>query len=270
MKKTLYSLLKRFPALFRITRRLYQILFKSSLVVLSHDRLPPEVKVSIEKYPVYNEVLTDLMLYTGFSSEELEPFILRHPRKHFLSEFNWIAPADEKELTWYYRSGSAYLFANAVHPYEKRLDVIHGGKVLDYGAGAGCNTIGLAKRDIEVDFLEIGRVQADFINFRARRHNLVKVKEILPYHENKFDPINCIQDKYDAIILMDVLEHIPNYHILLRHLISCLKPGGLIVENSPFSTDEEEEIGLHVPASISMEEAMIGMEQIDEGIWKKK
>jgi 2-polyprenyl-3-methyl-5-hydroxy-6-metoxy-1,4-benzoquinol methylase len=176
---------------------------------------------------------------------------------------------NQQELAWFYRCSSAYLFANAVHPYLSALDTITEGKVLDYGAGIGCNTIGLAKRGIDVDFLEISRLQADFINFRVERHKLTNVREVRPYYDGKFDPLSCIREQYDNIIAMDVLEHIPNYHIVVSHFVEKLKPGGMIIENSQFDPSASD-IAIHLRPSVPLEEAMVGMERIDRGIWKKK
>ena len=162
-----------------------------------------------------------------------------------------------------------YLFGNATHAYNPKLDIITQGKVLDYGAGVGSNTIGLAKRGIEVDFLEVSCLQSDFINFRAKRHNLENIHQVLPYHNGRFDPVLCITDQYDAIVAMDVFEHIPNYHVVVAHLIGRLKPGGIIIEQSPFEPLADD-IAIHVRPSLPLEEARVGTERIDKGIWKKK
>lgn len=135
--------------------------------------------------------------------------------------------------------------------------------------GRACNTIGLASRGIEVDFLEICRLQADFIKFRAERRNLNNVREIRPYYQGNYDAILPVRDLYDAIVVMDVLEHIPKYDVVLKHLIGVLKPGGMILENTPFNPAAED-IDIHIKAHVPFEDAMISMERIDVGIWRKK
>ena len=88
------------------------------------------------------------------------------------------------------------------------------------------------------------------------------------YNKNKFDSIRCITKKYDTIIAIDVLEHIPDYHLVVQQFIKSLNPGGIIIENSPFE-ESSDEISIHVRKTISMEIAMEGMERINKNTWVK-
>ncbi len=270
MKELLKRILSKSPRLYWFARNAYNYrLPRFRLVPLFSGSHYKTLLKDIENNCLRNDIINDLVAYTGFSAKKLTPYLMRHPEKHFMSEFNWYAPKDEQELVWFYRCSSAYLFGNAVHVYDSTLDIITEGKVLDYGAGVGCNTIGLAKRGIDVDFLEICRLQADFVNFRADRHKLKNVSEVRPYHDGKFDPVLSIREHYDVIIAMDVLEHIPNYHVVVKHFIDRLNPGGMIIENSPFDSSADN-IAIHLRPSLPLEEAMSGMERIGTGIWKKK
>jgi len=270
IKSSFARMLQKSPRLYRIIRKGYSLFaLRAQVIPLSGNSLPGGILAQLRSDPGYHGIIDDLVAYTGFSAEEMTPYLLRHPDKHFQSEFEWFSPKNERELTWFYRAGSAYLFGNAVHPYAPALNIIANGTVLDFGAGAGCNTIGLAKRGIQVHFLEINTLQADFIRFRVERHNLKNVLGIAPYHDGKFDPLSCITKRYDAIVAMDVLEHIPDYHRFVAHFIERLNPGGLIVENSPFDP-EAGDIAIHLRPSISLKEAMTGMERMERGIWRKQ
>ena len=278
MKRLLQNLLQRRPLLYRIASKAYELrTFRIRLIDSSTQRLVKLCTKALHSDSLeltktaaaYNDIIDDLIAYTGFSMEELVPRLRRDPQYHFESEFEWYKPQSQTELTWFYRCSSNYLFGNATHAYNPKLDIITQGKVLDYGAGVGSNTIGLAKRGIEVDFLEVSSLQSDFINFRATCHNLKNIHQVLPYHNGRFDPVLCITDQYDAIAAMDVFEHIPNYHVVLAHLIGRLKPGGLIVEQSPFEAHADD-IAIHLRAVLPLEKAMVGMEKIGEGVWKKK
>lgn len=177
---------------------------RGRLVALSPNQLSETAFERMTKDPALSNVVDDLLAYTGFSIEELKPYLLRHPDKHFESEFDWVRPRDRQSLTWFYRASSGYLFANAIHPYSPTLDILTEGRVLDYGAGVGCHSIPLAKRGLEVDFVEISRMQADFLRFRAARHGLAQLREVPPFFQNRFDPVKCVTGCYRAIIAMDV------------------------------------------------------------------
>lgn len=220
--------------------------------------------------PDHHDVIDDLIAFSGLSKTQIAERLLRKPRFHFKSEFAWQGPQDFSELAWFYRTSSGYLFANAAHPYWRLLDLLAPGpgRVLDYGAGAGSNVLGLLARGFRVDYLEIGLIQEAFIRFRIQRRGLKNATCIAPYAEGVFDPIRCVSDRYRAIVLQDVLEHVPNYHVLLGHLIDQLPPGGLIFENSPFEVTAEE-IEIHLRASMPLERAMRGMERVQEHVWRK-
>jgi len=245
-------------------------LFDYRMTKLCRRRLETEVFQAMVDDAGFNSVIDDLAVYTGLAAPELKSRLLRTPRTHFESEFRWHNPKSFEELTWFYRCSYGYLFANAAHSYWPKLDILKpsGGLVLDYGAGIGCNTIELARRGFKVDHFEIGIIQADFARFRAARRNLQNLRVLTPFVDGKFDPINSIQDEYYAIVAMDVLEHIPDYHLLLKHLIGRLKPGGYIIEKSPFD-DAAGPISIHLPASVPLNVAMVGMRQLELGVWQK-
>ena len=116
MKQFFVDILKRYQHLYRAAYRGYLLLCQSVRIVrLSQNVLTQKAFDRIKNNSKYNDIITDLVAYTGFSEEKLTPYLLRHPIKHFESEFNWFQPKDNAELAWFYRCSSAYLFANSVH-----------------------------------------------------------------------------------------------------------------------------------------------------------
>lgn len=227
----------------------------------------------IKDEKLYNNIFEDLVAFTGMTKEQVEERLLRTTKTHYQNEFAWHEPESLEELSWFYRTSYGYIFVNAVHPYWKLLDMLTDqveiyGKILDYGAGVGHNVIALAKKGIHVDYFDIGFVQEAFVRLRAKRHGLENIGFISPYIYGKFDPIGCIKDNYAAIILEDILEHIPNYHITLKHLIDRLLPNGIILEKTWFD-DGANEFALHLKPTIPLKEAMQGMKPTISHVWRK-
>jgi len=195
----------------------------------------------------YRNVLADLVAFTGFSGDEV---CFRAAKKlscgfgargWFNEEFDFFSPRTPEEYAWYYRCSQVYVFTNSRKRWWgiiNHLDASHE-PILDYGAGIGQNILELNYRGIHnCWFFEIGAIQSNFFQFRMKRHNF-EPQIIRPYYENKFDSINCIQDQYGAIVLQDILEHVPNYEKLLRHLCSKVRRDGIIIEHSPFATEQK-------------------------------
>ncbi len=198
-----HAVKKMMHASYPLTGRVWRLFHRHffpflRIVELSSDGAPESMLDHWMSDPEHREMLEDLKAYTGLGDEQFRRRILRYPEMHHESEFRWYDPKGYEELVWFYRCSASYIFNNAAHNHWPKLDMIQGGRVLDYGAGAGCNTIYLAKRGIDVDFLEIGRIQADFIHFRAKRSGLANVTEIPPFHDGRFDPIRAISGTYDV------------------------------------------------------------------------
>lgn len=221
----------------------------------------------------YHDVYDDLLLFTGLSEHSLNQRLMRTAHFHFEAEHNWWNPQSQDELTWYYRSSVSYLFANAVHPQEKHIiDALKrsDGPVLEYSGGTGTNALALAKKGIQVHYFGIGLQEYAFARFRAARHNLTDMITFVEPFTNvdgrlQFHSFLSVPNAtYGAILAMDVLEHIPNYHVTLRHLLGTLRSGGRIFESSPFdnSKSNTDPAAIHQQQSMSMNEAMVGMHSL--------
>lgn len=279
LKTTIITFIKNNKFLYHPLNLIYRgirILFKihTRTIVLAVDQRDQDFlrRIKQDKKQVFNGIYEDLKLFTGLSENDLDKRLLMSPSYHYKSEFLWHNPQNEQELAWFYRLNSSYLFDNAGHHYWEKLDYLKGRArtVLEYAGGIGHNAIQLLKQGFEVDYFEISMIQSAFVEFRAKRYNLDRLNMIRPFINNKFDPVNCITKSYDAIILQDVLEHIPNYHLLLQYLIGRLNPGGLIIEQTPFEEDPNAPpIDIHLKPSVPLKDAMTGMVQVERNIWRK-
>ena len=233
--------------------------------------------------PQYHGVYSDLLAYTGLSPADLEKRLERRDHFHFEGEHAWWNPKSVGELTWFYRSSVSYLFANADHPQESAI-VAHlrpqDGPILDYSGGVGSTVLGLAAKNISCHYFGIGVQEFAFAEFRvARQRAQHLVKMVSPYAlvegEYRFHTYKSIPEaSYGAIVAIDVLEHIPDYHVTAKHLVGLLRRGGLFFESSPFDNASDDPLAIHQRASVAMADALHGLDfagTLDERIkmWRK-
>ena len=97
-----------------------------------------------------------------------------------------------------------------------------GDKVLDVGGGWGAFTEAAGKRGVNVTSLTISRDSEKFITDLIARENLPCKVVYEHLHEHK------PAEPYDAIVVLGVTEHLPDYDASLAIYRSLLKPGGKV------------------------------------------
>jgi cyclopropane-fatty-acyl-phospholipid synthase len=103
--------------------------------------------------------------------------------------------------------------------YE-RLKLKPGDHILEIGPGWGAWFEYASRRGIKCTGITISQSSTDYMNRRAkelgRDWELIHA-DLLNYHTDR---------RYDAIIIMGVIEHLPQYDRVLAKFTSLLKPGG--------------------------------------------
>jgi cyclopropane-fatty-acyl-phospholipid synthase len=97
-----------------------------------------------------------------------------------------------------------------------------GDRVLDVGGGWGSFTEHAGRRGIEVTALTISDQSQQFLKDLIQRIRLparVLNRDFLLYDS---------REPYDAIVILGVMEHLPDYPAVLRRLQRLLKPGGRV------------------------------------------
>lgn len=267
-----------------------------------HGRWTEDEITKMVAKPTVFDIFEDLLAFTGLSKSELMDRISRKRQFHFAVEHDFHAPHSKAELAFYYRLSSCYLWANAIHAgiNVNALNLTSAdGPVLDYSGGVGSTNLALATEGIPSVYFGIGLMEFEFAQFRVRRHGFADlVTFVRPYttapaegedsaaSDNKlrFDPIYSLQlndtipEQLGAVFALDVFEHIPDYHITARHIISLLRPGGKLFENSPFDSRGTAGTEIHLKQGMPLQEAFIGMKYIERTrrtnppvqIWEKQ
>jgi hypothetical protein len=197
--------------------------------------------------PLVFDVCEDLLSFTGLDKEEAYVRLQRIGNFHFEGEHLFWNPKTSTELAWYYSTSQNYLFANAVHKVSSSLSNLNKEHepILDYSGGVGNNVLYLAgKKGLKCQYFGIGMIEKAFAQFRFNKRGLQDMVTVIsPWSEAtgwKFDPIAGALPRdgsLGAILAIDVLEHIPMYHVVVNAMVASLKVGGVILENTPFGKD---------------------------------
>jgi len=111
------------------------------------------------------------------------------------------------------------------HKLDFALDSVEarpGFRVLDVGGGWGAFTEYAGRKDVQVTSLTISRVSENFLKNIIDREKLPCTVRFEHLHEHKPDK------RYDAIVILGVTEHLPDYQRSLALYRSMLKPGGKV------------------------------------------
>ncbi len=111
--------------------------------------------------------------------------------------------------------------------YQRQLHDIKSfkpsGKLLDIGCNIGVFLSEARAASFETTGIELNRECAEY----AQSHFNLSV------HSDYLDNIAFEADSFDVVTMYDVLEHIPDLHSMLAEIRRVLKPGGLLVVQSP-------------------------------------
>tara|TARA_B100001250_G_C19618086_1_gene708069 strand:- start:185 stop:928 length:744 start_codon:yes stop_codon:yes gene_type:complete len=122
------------------------------------------------------------------------------------------------------------------------------GQVLDFGGGIGSHALAAASlKDVEhVYFVDLNPQNRDFV---AQRAKYLGLEEVLSVHRDIESTGNA---KFDTLVCLDVLEHIPDPSNQLLIFLEHLKPNSVSLLNwyfykgkngeYPFHFDDEEMI----------------------------
>ncbi len=117
--------------------------------------------------------------------------------------------------------------------YEK-CGLKAGDHILEIGPGWGAWFEYASRRGVKCTGISISQVSIDFLNTRAKKLGYdweLVYSDLLAYKTDQ---------KYDCIVIMGVIEHLPNYAAVLAKFMSLLKPGGRIFLDGSACTKKYE------------------------------
>ena len=136
-----------------------------------------------------------------------------------------------------YASATETLDAATIRKFDycyERLGLKPGDRILEIGPGWGAWFEYASRRGIQCTGISISQTSIDYLKRRARElgHDweLINV-DLLAYQTDR---------KYDAIVIMGVIEHLPQYDRVLAKFATLLKPGGNIFLDGSACTKKYE------------------------------
>lgn len=189
--------------------------------------------------------ITDAMAFTHLTREQVI-YKSTPPHNTGLKE-EWTAweqkgPMTPERIKEFYKTTSMYVFdLGSWHlwdpsKFESDMALVEDLKkrgvksVLDFGGGVGFNSFPLARAGFDVTLADLDSVTLKFAQFRAEKQGLK-----LKFWKSDVEPMPP-DAKYDAILCLDVLEHLPKdeLHTIVDKLVKLKKPTTLVIIHAPF------------------------------------
>ena len=192
---------------------------------------------------VGEELTIELSEYLGVPIQEIQAQLV-DATERFTEEWRRSVPdgADEGAVTRFYNESKTELFDlarwhsnDAIH-YRTLMcaDIAAtrpGRDYLDYGSGIGSDALVFASCGFNVTLADISKPLLEFARWRCGRRGF-DVQAIDLKNES-------LPHGYDAVICLDVLEHIHRPLRTLNAIHRSMRPGALLFMHAPFGYDED-------------------------------
>lgn len=99
---------------------------------------------------------------------------------------------------------------------------INNKKILDVGCGGGILSEAMAKQGAQVTGIDLAPQSIEIAKLHLYESNLSIDYQCIEIEA--FASLNS--EQYDVITCMEMLEHVPNPELIIKHCYSILKPGG--------------------------------------------
>jgi len=138
--------------------------------------------------------------------------------KWYIGDLAWWHYAVEGRREWFYRHVAVFKAAGVK-------------RILDYACGIASDSIFLADAGFKVTAVDFPGAALEFGKWRAKKYALdIDFQEL---------PEPKLRSHYGAVLLLDVLEHIPFYWLTLEQLADKAR---VLCMSAPFADDNNEDI----------------------------
>ena len=140
-----------------------------------------------------------------------------------------VNPDHANRQRWVYQSSEyeRYHTDGVISRLESVLADLQGKRILDYGCGAGLDSINLARQGAVVTGVDIDPSLIAIARLRAEENGVkVHFEPVAKFHWDN-------HEKFDGVICIDVVEHVEDPPAVLKTAISAVRKGGALVLSTP-------------------------------------
>jgi MPBQ/MSBQ methyltransferase len=121
-----------------------------------------------------------------------------------------------------------------------------GARMLDIGAGYGALVLSARGKGIDAVGVELADFEVQFARNRLRAHRPADDPDSV-YYQGDGMGLPFESDGFDIVTIMNVLEHVPDYKLLLQEAVRVLRPGGKLYILCPNYAAFRREAHYHLP-----------------------
>ncbi len=181
-------------------------------------------------HALLDERIEEIMEYTGESPQVVCDKI-SHSNGEAVKEWQSLEPYTREDIAHFHTQTRRKIYSlTGTCDYlavirEKTLrTMVVGETLLDFGGSHGHFSLAAAQKGLNVTYADIGLEVRDFVKWRANKRG-IKIN-FAPIEDNK-----CVftDHKYDYIVCLDVVSHLPNLSQYMSDFHSCLNDDGKLI-----------------------------------------
>lgn len=204
---------------------------------------PTDASISAALEKARDQYLEDASAFLKVPRDQVLAQIRGTPMKEEWEAWEKSGPMTDDRIKAFYKQTKSYIYDLGLWhlydpaKYDSDMALVEelkaGGtikNVLDFGGGVGFNAFPLAEGGFDVTLADLDSVTLDFAAYRATKHGIR-----LKYWKTDVEPMPP-DKKYDAILCLDVLEHLPEAILIetVDKLVKLKHAGTKILIHAPF------------------------------------